>query len=261
MDYVFSLDGDRATATPHAAGPWDPTMQHGGAPSALVARAAERFPAERPMRVARMTVDLMRPVPVGVLDIETEVLREGRKIQLLQIRLSSGGKECVRASVLKLREELEDLPDHPGFRPLELAAPAEGAPRSDGFGGGQGFGSGMSAKIVRGDWGRPGAAAVWFRAERPMVRGEETTPVMRAALTADFSNGVSSVLDFQQWTFINGDLSVHFARDPVGEWILLDAETWVGDSGGALACCRLADRNGYFGRAVQSVLVERRKPA
>jgi hypothetical protein len=257
-EYVFSIDGTRATATPFAAGPWDPTLQHGGAPSALVARAAEAFPAARPMRVARMTVDLLRPVPVATLDIETEVVREGRKIQLLQVRLLAEGKECVRASVLKLRDETLELPDHDGFRPLELPPPPEDEPSSAGFGPGHGFGSGMSAKIVRGQWGQPGPAAVRFRADRPIVQGEETSPLMRAALTADFCNGVSSVLDFQKWTYINGDLSVSFARRPVGSWILLDAETWVGDSGGALAFARLADRNGYFGRAVQSVLVEPR---
>jgi len=258
MDYVFSLDGSRVTATPFSAGPWDSTMQHGGAPTALVARAAERFPSERPMRVARLTVDLLRPVPVGVLDIETEVIREGRKIQLLQVRLLSAGKECVRATVLKLRDEAQALPPHEGFRALDLQAPSEDEPRSEGFGASQGFGSGVSAKIVRGRWGESGAAAVWFRAERPIVDGEETSSLMRAALTADFSNGVSAVLDFQQFTFINADLSVSFSRNPVGTWILLDAETWVGDSGGALACARLADRDGYFGRAVQSVLIQSR---
>ncbi|MDP2260409.1 MAG: thioesterase family protein [Caulobacter sp.] len=257
-EYVFEIDGSRVTATPFSAGPWGPTMQHGGAPTALVARAAEAFPAARPMRVARLTVDLLRPVPVATLDIETEVVREGRKIQLLQVRLLHEGKECVRASVLKLRSEPLDLPQHDGFRPLEQAAPPLDEPRSPGFGATHGFGSGMSAKIMRGEWGKPGPAAVWFRAERPIVRGEATSPLMRAALTADFCNGVSAVLDFQQWTYINGDLSVNFARDPVGDWILLDAETWVGDSGGAMAFARLADRDGYFGRAVQSVLIEKR---
>lgn len=257
-EYVFEIDGDRVTATPFAAGPWDPTMQHGGAPTALVARAAEAFPAARPMRVARMTVDLLRPVPVATLDIETAVVREGRKIQLLQVRLLADGKECVRASVLKLRSEPLDLPTHQGFAALEKPAPPADAPPSPGFGAAQGFGSGMSAQIMGGEWGKPGPAAVWFRAERPIVRGEATTPLMRAALTADFCNGVSAVLDFQHWTYINGDLSVTLARDPVGDWILLDAETWVGDSGGAMAFARLADRDGYFGRAVQSVLIEKR---
>jgi len=200
-------------------------------------------------------------VPVATLDIEIEVLREGRKLQLLQVRLLSEGKECVRASVLKLRDEPQDLPDHDGFRPLTFEAPPEDEPRLPGFGSSLGFGSGMSAKIVRGEWGKPGPAAVWFRADRAIVEGEETTPVMRAALTADFCNGVSAVLDFQQWTFINADLSVSFSRDPVGSWILLDAETWVGNSGGGLAFARLADRDGYFGRAVQSVLIDRRGQA
>lgn len=256
-EYVFEVEGSRVRATPFSAGPWDPTMQHGGAPSALVARAAEAFPSERPMRVARMTVDLLRPVPVGELDIETELVREGKKLQLLSMRLVSGGKDCMRASVLKLRDEPMDLPEHQGFRPLELEVPQAGQPRMPGFNP-HGFGSGLSTKLVRGEWGNPGPAAVWFRMDRAVVRGEPNTPLMSAALTADFCNGVSSVLDFQQFTFINADLSVSFARQPVGEWILLDAETWVGDTGGALAFARLADRNGYFGRAVQSVLIERR---
>lgn len=258
MEAIYTVEGRRAVTHPFAAGPWDPTMQHGGAPSALIAREAEAFPAARPMRIARMTVDLIRPVPVAPLDIETEVMREGRKIQLLQVRLLAAGKEVVRASVLRVREEPLDLPDHSGFRPLELTPPDEDAPSTAGFGPNNGFGSGLSAVIARGEWGRPGPAAVWFRADRAMFAGEETSPVVRAALTADFCNGVSSVLDFQQWTYINADLSVSFSRNPVGKWILLDAETWVGDSGGALAFARLADRNGYFGRAVQSVLVEKR---
>lgn len=257
-EYVFSVEGNRATATPFSAGPWNPTMQHGGAPSALVARAAEAFPAERPMRVARMTVDLLRPVPVATLEIETQVVREGRKIQLLQVRLLAEGKECVRASVLKLREEPQDLPADLAGPEFAFEAPPDDLPPTTGFGPSHGFGSGLSTRLVRGEWGKPGPAAVWFRMDRAMVRGETTSPLMSAALTADFSNGVSSVLDFQKWTYINGDLSVSFARQPVGNWILLDAETWVGDSGGALAFARLADRKGYFGRSVQSVLIEPR---
>lgn len=258
MEAIYTIDGRRAVTHSFAAGPWDPTMQHGGAPTALIAREAEAFPAARPMRIARLTVDLMRPVPVAPLDIETEVLREGRKIQLLQVRLLAAGKEVVRASVLRVRDEALDLPEHQGLRPLTFEPPPEDAPVTAGFGPARGFGSGLSTQLASGQWGQPGPAAVWFRMERAMFEGEETSPVVRAALTADFCNGVSSVLDFQQWTYINADLSVSFSRNPVGRWILLDAETWVGDSGGALAFARLADRNGYFGRAVQSVLVEPR---
>ena len=84
---------------------------------------------------------------------------------------------------------------------------------------------------------------------------------MRAVIAADFCNGASAVLDFSAWTFLNGDLTVSLARDPVGDWVLLDAETWLGPEGGGLACARLADRSGYFGRAVQTILVEPRAKA
>ena len=87
MNAIFRVDGDSVATSPHAAGPWDPSMQHGSPPAALVVWAAEAIPTPVPMRIARVTVDLMRPVPVAPLTIESEVLREGRKIQLCAIRL------------------------------------------------------------------------------------------------------------------------------------------------------------------------------
>ena len=47
------------------------------------------------MRIARVTVDLMRPVPVAPLTIETEILREGRKIQLCAVKLLANGVVVV----------------------------------------------------------------------------------------------------------------------------------------------------------------------
>ena len=58
-----------------------------------------------PMRIARLTVDLMRPVPVAPLDVETTIVREGRKIQLIQVSLKAAGQEVARASVLNLSDQ------------------------------------------------------------------------------------------------------------------------------------------------------------
>jgi len=77
MDAIFRVDGNRVLTSPDAAGPWDPGMQHGSAPASLVVWAAEAIPTPVPMRIARVTIDLMRPVPVAPLTLETEVLREG----------------------------------------------------------------------------------------------------------------------------------------------------------------------------------------
>ena len=48
---------------------------------------------------------------------------------------------------------------------------------------------------------------------------------MRAVATADFGNGVSAELPFDDYLFINADLTIHLWRAPRGEWIGLDAQT------------------------------------
>ena len=93
------------------------------------------------------------------------------------------------------------------------------------------FVTGMSLRAARGHFGRPGPGAIWYRVDRPIVEGAPVSQAMRAMAAADFCNGTSSVLDFRQWTFLNADLTVNFAREPVGDWILLDAETWIGPDG------------------------------
>ncbi len=100
--------------------------------------------------------------------------------------------------------------------------------------------------------------AIWFRPERPIVEGAPISQAMRTVLAADCSNGVSSVLDFTKWSFINADLTVTFARQPVGDWILLNSEMTLGADGAGLAVSRLGDSHGYFGRAVQCLVVEPR---
>jgi acyl-Coa thioesterase superfamily protein/acyl-CoA thioesterase superfamily protein len=253
MEAIFRVDGGNVVTSPHAAGPWDPNMQHGGAPSSLVVWAAERIPTAAPMQVARATIDLMRPVPVAPLTLQTEVLREGRKIQLCAVRLKANGVLTVAATVLKIRKQAQPLPGDDIEPPLDVTAPEASRiePQNSPFG------SGMTIRAARGRFGGPGPGAIWFRAERTLVEGFAISQAMRAAAASDFCNA-SSALDWQQWTFLNADLTVSMAREPVGEWILLDAVSWIGPDGAGLAVARLADMKGYFGRCAQSLVIERR---
>ena len=116
----------------------------------------------------------------------------------------------------------------------------------------------MSLRAARGKFGVPGPGAIWYRVERPLIEGAAVSQAVRAVVAADFCNGTSAALDFRDWIFLNADLTVSMAREPVGEWILLDAESWIGPDGAGLSMARLADRSGYFGRCVQSLVVERR---
>ena len=120
MDAIFAIDGNNVVTGPNAAGPWDPTMQHGSAPSALVTYLAETMPTPSPMHVARVTVDLLRPVPVAPLTFEREVLREGRKIQLCGVRLLANNVVVARGAVLKIRVAHPMLPPDVGGPQITL---------------------------------------------------------------------------------------------------------------------------------------------
>ena len=257
MEAIYRVDGANVETSAAAGGPWNPNLQHGAAPSSLICWAVERLPAPVPMRIARLTVDLMRPVPVAPLTIETEIVREGRKIQLVAARLLADGVEVVRASALRIRVAEGALPDTAGTPPLDKPLPEAGRD-PDFFTGRTPFLEGISMRTVGGSFRTPGPASVWFRPTKPIVEGAALSPAMRAVIASDFCNGAASVLDFKEWTFINGDLTVSLARAPVGDWILLDGETWAGADSVGFAAARLADTGGYFGRAVQSIIFEKR---
>jgi hypothetical protein len=258
MDAIYRVEGDRVLTSPNAAGPWDITMQHGSAPAALAVWAAEAMPTRQPMRIARVTIDLMRPVPVAPLTLQTEVLREGRKIQLCAVRLSAGDTVVVAASILKIKTQALTLPPDIADAAIELPGPDLAREEQPDFSGSP-FVTGISVRAARGRFGVPGPGAIWYRVDRPLVEGSVVSQAMRAVVAADFCNGTAAALDFRQWTFINADLTVSFARQPVGEWILLDAESWIGPDGAGLASARLADQRGYFGRVVQSLVIEKRQ--
>ena len=195
MEAVFRVEGDRVLTSPWAAGPWDPSLQHGSAPAALIAWAAENIACERPMQVARLTVDLLRPVPIAPLEVKTELLRQGRKIQLIGIQLFAQGVEVVRASVLKIRvaevampgiacEEQLDLPSAECGRHPDVTAKTQ-----------SGFLTHISMRQVAGQSLQPGPASVWYRVDRPIIDGVPISPLMRAAIVADFCNGTSAIVD------------------------------------------------------------------
>src|SRR6186713_1963351 len=159
MEAIFRVDGANVVTGPGAAGPWDPNMQHGGAPASLAVWAAEQIPMAAPMRIARVTIDLMRPVPVAPLRLETEVLREGRKIQLCAIRLYANDALTVGATVLKIKLQSEPLPDDVAMPTLDVPMPEQSRvePQSSPFG------EGMTIRAARGRFGGPGPGAIWYR--------------------------------------------------------------------------------------------------
>ncbi|HEY8218108.1 MAG TPA: thioesterase family protein [Acidimicrobiia bacterium] len=256
---VFDLDGARAVPTVLARGPWSAEAMHGGAPAALLARALERHDPGPASFVARLTVDLLRPVPLVPLEVVARTTRPGRKVQWLEATLLADGVEVARASALRLRTT-----DPLGLPLPEPDGPTIAAPdASQVFEvelphvSGPGFWRAIEFRVARGSWADVGPATMWFRLQAEIVAGEPPSPLQRVAAAADFGNGVSTVLPRGAHLFINPDLSIHLHRYPAGAWVALDAQSRAEDVGVGLAMCELHDELGPIGRSVQALLVDR----
>ena len=116
----------------------------------------------------------------------------------------------------------------------------------------------MEWQAVGGGFREAGPATVWMRMRAPLLPGEEPSPLQRTLIAADVGNGISAVLDWRRFVFINVDLSVHLERMPEGEWICVDAVTIPNESGIGTAESILFDERGRVGRAVQSLLLSER---
>jgi hypothetical protein len=252
---VFSIADGRFVASELSRGPWDPNAQHGGAPAALIVRAFEGLPAPAGLGLARVTYEFVRPAPVGPVEVRASVVRPGKRVQLLEASMLADGVEVVRARGLRiLRAQASDVPgdfDGPGpaagpdeGRPLDFDPPFRPmfAPDS------------VEIRFVSGSWGA-GPCQAWFRLRRPLVSGETPTALQHLAAAGDFGNGISAALSWDEYLFINPDLTLYIEREPVGEWICLDSRTRIWAGGIGLAESVLFDVNGRVGRATQALLV------
>jgi len=255
---VFSRDGDAFVPALESRASWYPDALHGGPVAALFARAVEEAASATEMMVSRLTVDLMRPVPTNPLRVATRVVREGRRIQVIDAMMTEGDTEVARASALRIRVGAVSVPDHPR-QPVPAAA--ESAPAAELRPAGEAWfhTAAIEMREVAGGFFEPGPATAWIRLTMPLWDDAETTPLQRVAAAADFGNGVSRVLDTKRHVFINADLSVHLHRYPAGEWVCLDSRTDIDDTGVGLAQSELFDESGAIGHALQMLYVDTRE--
>ena len=254
----LSDDGSRWRATAHTTGPWDPGAQHGGPPSALLGRALERCDRRDELGVARVTVELLGPVPVGELELRVRTSRPGRSVELLEAALSAAGRDVARASAWRVRRAQGD--EVPSRRPDPPALP-ERATDVTFAGWRDGYLAALEWRVVRGSFDAPGPGTAWTRMRHPLVPDEQPSGLQRVLLVADTGNGLSSELDLTRWHFINPELTVHLHREAVGEWVCVDATTTISPGGAGLATTVLSDADGPVGVGAQALLVAPRSSA
>ena len=250
---VFEAIDGRFVATALASGPWDPNAQIGGAPAALLARELERLPAPEGLVVARLTYDFIRPAPIGPVEIDTEVTRAGRRVQLLEAVMRADGAAVVRARALRVQTA-----DAGGSHSEEIAPPA--GPQDGRTGELPGLHrprfatDAVEISFIAGGFGG-GPATAWFRLTHPLVAGEEPTPLQRVAAASDFGAGLSATLPREEYLFINADLTVYVEREALGDWICLESQTRIAAGGVGVTESVLYDERGRVGRASQALLV------
>ena len=198
-------------------------------------------------------------MPIGPVTVASRVLRPGKRVRLVEASLSGEAGELMRATAWLLRRSEIELPAGAVAEDAPPQGPEEGwTPEFFPTGQDAGYHTAMEWKAVAGAFLEPGPATVWMRMRQPLVAGEEPTPLQRALVAADVGNGISAVLDWRSYVFINVDLTVHFERMPEGEWVCVDAVTRPQPSGIGTAESRLSDQHGRIGQAAQSLLIAQR---
>lgn len=234
-------------ATGHTVSAWGPDLQHGAPPSAVLTRAMDRLERSEHTRIARVTVDLLGPVPLGELRTRARIARPGRRIQLLEAELEAGGRIVARASAWRMligdTARVEQSADEPRHLPPTDQDSAFLRRWTSGY---------IDSLELRGAHD----GTVWARPTLPLVAGEEMTPAERVMSVADIANGVGAVLEPDQWRFLNTDLVTHLHRRPVGEWIGVAANASIGPDGVGATAGTLFDEVGAIGHTLQALLVE-----
>ncbi len=252
----YVREGGVLRATELTRGPWSAAHQHGGPPAALLAGTFERVDSGA-FRIARVSVEFLKPVPLaGAIVIRPGAAREGRQVQRLEATLFVDGIEVARASALRLRREVLGAP---AVAPAgSLVPPDDARPfQVPFFKVEPAYPDGVEMRVAEGRWGELPFAA-WSRMRAPLVAGEPTSAIERALLFADAESGIGPPLDPDVYSLVNPDLTVYFGRVPEGEWIGLRVSSYASADSIGLAESVLFDRQGPFGRAAQSLLIQAR---
>ena len=102
----FRVAGAELAPEPMACSLWSDDQMHGVALSGALARALEQAQAaagRTDLRPARYTVDLFRPASMSPCSTSATVVREGRRLCLIDAKLEQAGVVVARATAVFLK--------------------------------------------------------------------------------------------------------------------------------------------------------------
>ncbi len=256
MAYFERLSETAFRATEHTSGAWTTTEQHIAPALGLLAHVVERDRDARRsdgLVVARLSYDILGTVPVGLVETAVRVARPGRTIELVEATLAHAGRDVVRVRAWLLAPgetvgyAATPLPRIPPPEAMEPWHPTRVWP--GGF---------IASAQLRRREEEPGRAAYWVRTAVPLVEGEPSSGLARAAGLFDIANGMTVRVDPREVLFPNVDLTAHLFRQPVGEWVGFDTAVSFGADGVGLTSSVLHDGSGPLGTLAQILTVRPR---
>ncbi|WP_280400121.1 acyl-CoA thioesterase domain-containing protein [Nocardia carnea] len=242
----FTREGEQFLPTRVAISSWSPTQVSGPAICGLLARELETRSPGQEFVPARFTVDMFSPVADEPTSLRSAVVREGKRICVIDAELVQHDEVRSRATVVYLRTG--EVPAGDLWQPGR-DLPVPDIPDTSESGAHPLF------KIGDGAWTREFAAgqnaerkAIWQNM-LPVVAGDPVTPFQRAAMAGDAASFMTN------WGsagigYINSDVTLALARLPIGPGIGVLAQDQVGAAGISVGTVALYDRTGPLGTAV-----------
>ncbi len=245
---------NRYLPTEATIGPWSPDFQHGGPPSALLTHELRIYPSAFPLNITRVTIEILGAVPVTPCEIKVEVVRGGKRIELLRGEYTSEGKTYLIAhawrfipepgvtSVLSDSYEIHPLPEAQIYKSFQGVSYFP-------------YGEALEWRFTKGAYDTFGPAAVWTRPRIPLIENLNIDPLEALMLMVDSANGISAELDHRSWTFVPVDLTLGLHRQPEGEWVGMDANTVMEHDGIGQTTTIVFDSRGKVGQSVHSLFI------
>jgi hypothetical protein len=218
----------------------------------------EELAGDSPMRIGRVSMDILGAIPVAPVRVRASVQRPGSRISLLTAEMVAAGcgvsdRAVARASawLLATSDTADATTDR--FPPL-VEGKADPVPHSW---------EGATGYLEAVSWRRQreldnGSAVVWMSPLAHLVDTEEMTPMQRLALVVDCANGAGAAIDPAAFIFMNTDTAMHLHRVPDGNDFALRARGSIGPDGIGVTTAEIFDRRGFIGTCAQTLFVQRR---
>ncbi|ABL04713.1 thioesterase family protein [Mycobacterium ulcerans] len=231
---------------------WDPDIQHGSPPLALLTKLIEELSAGSGLRIGRFSLDILGAIPVAPVRARAWVQRPGSRVAMMVAEMVA---DRVLARVTAWLLAVSDTTDVASDRyPPLVEGPAQ--PRPAAFAGVGGYFDALSWRPQDTE-GQP-AAVSWFRPTAHIVDTDPASPLQQLAAVVDCANGVGAILDPNRFLFMNTDTVVHLHRLPTGTDFALRARASVGPDGLGVTTAEIFDTTGFVGTSAQTLLVRRR---